>query len=47
MKSWLYRLLRYLLLPNRGVKPDVISSELGKQLVRKNQRLTVKRGGKK
>jgi len=47
MKSWLHRLLRYLFLPNRGVKPEVINTELGKQLVRKNQRLTVKKGGKK
>ena len=46
-KSWLYRFLRYLFFPNRGVKPEIIESELGKQLVKKNQRLTVKRGGKK
>lgn len=29
------------------LKPQIIESELGKQLVKKNQRLTVKRGGKK
>jgi hypothetical protein len=37
MKSWLHKLLRYLFLPNRGVKPEVIESELGKALVVKNR----------
>ncbi len=37
MKSWLHRLLRYLFLPNRGVKPEAINTELGKTLVIKNR----------
>lgn len=70
MKSWLYRLLRFLffsrpkkLTPQEEIiktlrvlktkqaeqilYPKPQANELGKQLVRKNQRLTVKKGGKK